>query len=109
MELKQTVIHKSADYWHRKGQGKILVTDAAHIPIVFAALCEQDDYWDSMNEDGRKDIFQVVPNDGVYNGIESPVYYGRRDIYDPVKFVADLEVKGIPVFLFSEIYVDDCY
>lgn len=104
MELKQTVIHKSADYWHRKGQGKILVTDAAHIPIVYKALCEQDDYWESMHND---DIFQVIPNDGMYHGIESPCYYGKKDIYDPVKFVSDLEAKGIPVFLFSKPY-DPC-
>ncbi len=104
MELKQTVIHKSADYWYRKGQGKILVTDAAHIAIVFAALCEQDDYWESMCEDDRKELFQVVPNDGIYHGIEWPVYYGKKSVYSPVQFVADLEAKGIPVFLFSEPY-----
>jgi len=105
MELKQTITHKSADYWHRKGQGKILVTDAAHIPIVFAALCEQDHYWESM--ENKEDIFQVIPNDGMYHGIESTVYYGKKDIYEPLKFVADLEAKGIPVFLFSKPY-DPC-
>jgi hypothetical protein len=57
MEIKvRPSVISSDDYWGRKGEGVVFVTDESHIETAWKVLCEQDDYWESY-----KELIKVAP------------------------------------------------